>query len=93
MQVLEHRAGQHLQSPCVELILQLRRIGRQVAVRSELDPLVPRLGDLVQEAVGVDLGRVAREPDAPRIRRGAESDLGHESPFYRNSFWVALCSS
>jgi hypothetical protein len=75
MQMLEHGTGQHPQSVGVELVLQLRRIAGQVAVRSQFDPLVTRLGHLGEEPVRRDLLRIAGEPHTPRVRGGAQGDL------------------
>ena len=50
VQVLEHGARRQLEIARGEFVGQLLRVGRQVAERAELDPLVARGGDLVEEA-------------------------------------------
>ncbi len=49
MQVLEHGAGRQLQIVGREFVTELLRVGGQVAVRPQLDPLVTGCGDLVEE--------------------------------------------
>jgi hypothetical protein len=48
----------------LDLVAQPRRVGRQVAVGTQLQPPVPGLGKLVQEPVPGRLVRVVGEPDA-----------------------------
>ncbi|OEI69323.1 hypothetical protein Cus16_1165 [Curtobacterium sp. ER1/6] len=72
----EDRAGGEPQPAGLELVGQLRRVGGQVPVRAEFDPLVAGRGRLVEEALPRHLGGVVREPDAPRVGRGADPDGG-----------------
>ena len=51
-----------------ELPLELTGIGRQVSVRTELDPAVAGLRHLVEEPRPRRLGVVVGEPHAPGIR-------------------------
>ena len=76
VQVLEHGAGQHGQAVGAQGVGELGRVGRQVAVRAELDDVVAGGGDLGEEAVGRGLLGVAGEPDAPRVGGGTDGDLG-----------------
>src|SRR5207247_3616948 len=63
--------------------------GRQIAERPELDAGVSRLHDLVQEALPGCLPGVGWEPDAPRVRGGAE--LYHHDPSSRvTRSWTSL---
>ena len=59
-----------------QLFLQLCGVLRHEALRPELGVDVAHGGDLVQVDVPRHLVRVAGEPDAPRVRRGAEAKLG-----------------
>ena len=76
VQVLKHRAGQHFQPIFVELLGQLHSIRRQIAIGTQLDPLVARLGYLAQKYLGRHLLRIARKPDSPRVRGGTDRDRG-----------------
>ena len=50
VQVLEDRAGRQLQVARGQFVGQLLRVGGQIAVRAQLDPLVAGRGHLVEEA-------------------------------------------
>src|SRR5918993_4267179 len=65
---------------CVELVLQLCGIGRQIPVWAEFDPAVAGLGDLSEKLVGRQLLRVAWEPHTPGVWSGADGDRGHSPP-------------
>jgi len=66
-------AGQAQPAGC-ELGAQRRGVGRQVAVRAELQPFVSGPGDLVQEAGPRRLAGIVREPDAPRVGGAADAE-------------------
>jgi hypothetical protein len=76
VQVLEDGSGEHSQPVLIELLRQLHRIRRQIAVRAELDPLITCLSNLTKKHLGRHLLRIAREPDAPRVRGGTDRDRG-----------------
>src|SRR5688572_18746044 len=79
----EDRARRELEAARAELVLELMRIRRQVPVRPELDPHVPRGHDLVEKPSPWRLPRVVGKPDSPRIGGGADAEavVGHpESP-------------
>lgn len=62
-----------------EIVLQLSRIGGEVAERTDLDPLVTCLDDLVEETCGRGLVGVLGEPDPPGVGGGTDHDtLGHK---------------
>ncbi len=65
MQVLEDRARGQLEIARGEFVGQLLRIRRQIAERSELDPLVTRRGDLVEETCVRRLAGIIGKPYAP----------------------------
>src|SRR3954462_12757901 len=70
----EDRARRDLEVAPGDLVGQSGGVGRQIAVRPQLDPGVARLGDLVQEAFPRHLHRVVGEPDAPGVRGRADAD-------------------
>ncbi len=76
VQAGEHRAGRDLQAAARGLLGEDRRIGREVPVRAQLDPLVAGGGDLVEEALPGDLLGIVREPDAPGVGCRADADAG-----------------
>ena len=67
------------------------RVGGQVAIGAEFRPFVPRLGDLVEEALPRRLPLIARKPDPPRIRRTSNRHMHHALPSVesnaRNEQW------
>ena len=69
------RAGKGQVAPA-QLVAQLLRVGGQVAERAELDCGVAGGSGLVEEPVPGHLLRVVGEPDAPRVRGGAEPQVG-----------------
>jgi hypothetical protein len=76
VQVLEYGSCQHSQPVLIELLRQLHRIRRQIAIRAELDPLIACLSDLTKKHLRGHLLGIAREPDAPRVRGGTDRDRG-----------------
>ena len=90
MQMLEYRSGQHFQLMGIELVLQLSRIRREIAVRPELDPPVAGLDDLAQEwSAGSCAGSLGNH--TPQ-ESGAVPIDRTQSPLHEE-FWVALCCS
>lgn len=61
----EDGPGRQLQPATAEFIRQLVRVGRQIAVRTELDPLVAGRDDLIEKAVPRNLLRVVGKPHTP----------------------------
>src|SRR4249919_3386566 len=61
----------------VELISQLARVLREIAVWTELNPLVTGICNLTKEYLGSYLVGVAGEPDSPRVRCSADGDRRH----------------
>src|SRR5262249_20222350 len=84
-----HRPAGAGEVPGGELVGQLARVGRQVAVRAELEPPVAGPGQLVEEPVPRRLPRVVGEPDAPRVGAAAELEVasvsGHDAVSLVNS--------
>ena len=76
VQAREDRARGHPQAALRRLLGQQGRVGGQVAVRAELDPLVAGRRDLVEEPLPGNLPRVVREPDAPGVGRRSDTDSG-----------------
>ena len=68
-------AGQR-EGAAAELVAQLLGVRGQVAEGAQLDGGVAGRGGLVEEPVPGHLLRVVGEPDAPRVRGGAEPQVG-----------------
>src|SRR5215204_4390390 len=77
VQVLEDGSCQYSHPVLVELLGQLHRIGGQISVWTELDPLISGLSDLAKKNLRRHLLRIAGEPDSPRVRCGTDRDRGH----------------
>jgi hypothetical protein len=75
VQRTEGGAAGDLESTGVEFGLQPLRVGGEIAVRSELQPLVAGLGEFVEEAGVRDLLLVLGEPDAPGVGGGAQAEV------------------
>jgi hypothetical protein len=69
----EHSAAGEFESSGCELLTQLVRVRGQVAVGTELDPRVPGLDHLVEEALPGDLAGMVGQPDAPGVGGGADA--------------------
>jgi hypothetical protein len=76
VQVLKYRACQYAEPVLVELISELHRIRRQVAIRTEFDPLIAGLSDFAKENLRRYLLRITRKPDSPGVWSGADRDRG-----------------
>lgn len=72
----EDGAGRHGEPAPRGLLLEYGRIRGQIAVGAQLDPLVPGLGDLVEEALPGDLLGIVGEPHAPGVRSRTDPDAG-----------------
>ena len=59
------RTARHFESALRQLVAEALWIGRQVAVRPELDPLVTGRHHLVEKALPRRLGRIVGEPHTP----------------------------
>src|SRR3954453_23222292 len=76
----ERSSARNLQAARIKFLPQLDGIGGEVAERTNFNPLITRLSDLVEESMGWGLVRVVREPDSPRVRRATDQDLiGHRA--------------
>ncbi len=75
VQRAERGAAGDLQPPGVQLGLQPPRVGGQIAVRAELQPLVAGLDQLVEETGVRHLVLVLGEPHPPGVGGGAEAQV------------------
>src|SRR6266536_3017671 len=76
VQAPEHGLAGDLEPSPVDLVAEPGRVGRQVAVGTQLEPPVACLGQLVEEPRPVRLRRVGGEPHAPRVRAAPQPEVG-----------------
>ena len=69
------KGARYLEPPPAQLVLQNLQVGRKVAVRSKLDPLIARLGDFVQKSFPRRLAGIIHKPDSPGVWRAAYFDV------------------
>ncbi|MNL71351.1 hypothetical protein D3C87_1964880 [compost metagenome] len=71
----EDRTCGDLEVALLQFLSQAGGVVRQVAVRTQFDPLVAGLRNLIKKPFPRSLLGIIREPDAPGIRGGADDQL------------------